>query len=316
MLFSESILVQMKLTRGKIRKLYNKKKQSMRRFKNKNGGGRIKRNRTFRQKRALNLHKSTLKKLFGGVGPTDVSSLSQLPLDTPVSQLSTEQLSEAQSELSPTVASATSLSQLPSDTPVSQLSSEQLTEAQAQSEPSSASATSLSPETPVSQLSDQQLMEAQSEPSPAAATTQLSQDTPVGQLSPEQLTEAQSVKGVSSFAALGNVLSAKIQSKLTPESSTVPVPTAALPVSPMPVSPMPVSPMPVSPMPMSVGMPVSEQVSSNSNPLDQAIEYIADKVANKVSEKINGGTEIQDPQKAVATMVQNMPISFPSASSS
>ena len=256
----------MKLTRGKIRKLYNKKKQSMRRFKNKNGGGRIKRNRTFRQKRALNLHKSTLKKLFGGVGPTDVSSLSQLPSNTPVSQLSTEQLTTAQSESSPTAAaSATSLSQLPQDTLVGQLSDQQLTEAQ--SEQSSAAA-------------------------PSTSLSQLPQDTPVGQLSPEQSPISQSVQGISSFGALGNVLSAKIQSKLTPESSTVPM---AMPVSPMP-------------MPMPVGMPVSEQVSSNSNPLDQAIEYIADKVADKVSKKINGGPEIQDPQKAVATMVQNMPI--------
>ena len=287
----------MKLTRGKIRKLYNKKKQSMRRFKNKNGGGRIKRNRTFRKKRALNLHKSTLKKLFGGVGPSDVSSLSQLPLNTPVSQLSTEQLTTAQSESSPTAATATSLSQLSQDTPVSQLSDQQLTEAQSEpsSSPSLATATSslsqLSQDTPVGQLSDQQLTEAQSEQSPIS----------------------QSVQGISSFGALGDVLSAKIQSKMTPESSTVPM---ALPVSSMPVSSMPVSPMPVSPTPMSVGMPVSEQVSSNSNPLDKAIEYIADKVANKVSEKINGGTEIQDPQKAVASMVQNMPISFSSSSSS
>lgn len=299
----------MKLTRGKIRKLYHKKKQSMRRFKNKNGGGRIKRNRTFRQKRALNLHKSTLKKLFGGVGPTDF--LSSTPGNTPVSQLSEAQLTEAQSE--PSSVPATTTTSLSQDTPVGQLSDQQLLEAQ--SEPSSTSTTtSLSQDTPVGQLSDEQLLEAQSEsssspsPSLAAATSslsQLSQDTPVGQLSPEQLTEAQSetspisqsVKSTSSFGALGDVLSAKIQSKLTPESSTVPVPTAALPVSPMP---------------MSVGMPVSEQVSSNSNPLDQAIEYIADKVANKVSEKINGGTEIQDPQKAVASMVQNIPTGFTS----
>jgi hypothetical protein len=288
MLFSESILVQMKLTRGKIRKLYHKKKQSMRRFKNKNGGGRIKRNRTFRQKRALNLHKSTLKKLFGGVGPSDVSSLSQLPLDTPVSQLSTEQLSEAQSEPSSTASSsATSLSQLP-------------------------------PETPVSQLSDQQLTGAQSEvyPVAAAATTQLSQDTPVGQLSPEQFTEPQSVKGVSSFGALGDVLSAKIQSKVAPESSTAPVSAAPVSTVPVPTVSMPMPmPLPTSTAPLPMQSSDLQTSSSNSNPLDEAIEYIADKVANKVSEKINGGTEIQDPQKAVASMVQNMPISFPSASS-
>jgi hypothetical protein len=53
----------MKLTKGKINKLYNKKKQTLKRFKNKNNKGK---NKTFRKRKHLNLHNSTLKKYGGG----------------------------------------------------------------------------------------------------------------------------------------------------------------------------------------------------------------------------------------------------------
>ena len=57
----------MKLTKGKIYKLYNKKRQSQRKFKKK-----IKRrnyNTTFRKKRPINLHKSSLRNIHGGKYP-------------------------------------------------------------------------------------------------------------------------------------------------------------------------------------------------------------------------------------------------------
>jgi hypothetical protein len=57
----------MKLTKGKIYKLYNKKKQSQRRFKKKCTGCDY--NRSFRRKRPIHLHKSSLKNMWGGVGP-------------------------------------------------------------------------------------------------------------------------------------------------------------------------------------------------------------------------------------------------------
>ncbi len=57
----------MKLTKGKIYKLYNKKKQSQRRFKRKCTGCDY--NRSFRRKRPIHLHKSSLKNMWGGVGP-------------------------------------------------------------------------------------------------------------------------------------------------------------------------------------------------------------------------------------------------------
>jgi hypothetical protein len=56
----------MKLTKGKLSKIRNKKNQSAKRFK-KSGKGRN--TKTFRKRRALNLHNTSLKKYKGGKGP-------------------------------------------------------------------------------------------------------------------------------------------------------------------------------------------------------------------------------------------------------
>jgi hypothetical protein len=59
----------MKLTKGKLSKIYNKKKQTMRKFKLK--AKRARRGKTFRKKRHLNLNRKTLKNVFrygGGDG--------------------------------------------------------------------------------------------------------------------------------------------------------------------------------------------------------------------------------------------------------
>jgi hypothetical protein len=55
----------MKLTKGKLSKIRNKKNQSAKRFK-KTGKGR--KTKTFRKRRALNLHNTSLKKYNGGQG--------------------------------------------------------------------------------------------------------------------------------------------------------------------------------------------------------------------------------------------------------
>ena len=65
----------MKLTKGKISKLYNKKKQTMKKKANKRKSS--KKNRTFRRKQKVNLARKSLKrlrykKLSGGVGTDDV----------------------------------------------------------------------------------------------------------------------------------------------------------------------------------------------------------------------------------------------------
>ena len=55
----------MKLTKGKLSKIRNKKNQSAKRFKNTGKGRKTK---TFRKRRALNLHNTSLKKYNGGQG--------------------------------------------------------------------------------------------------------------------------------------------------------------------------------------------------------------------------------------------------------
>ena len=56
----------MKLTKGKISKLYSKNKQSLRR--KKNGKGKTSRNRTFRKRKGLNLANKSLKSFYNRRG--------------------------------------------------------------------------------------------------------------------------------------------------------------------------------------------------------------------------------------------------------
>ena len=53
----------MKLTKGKISRIQNKKKQSLKRYKK---GGKTHKSKTFRKRRAFNLHNKSLKKYKGG----------------------------------------------------------------------------------------------------------------------------------------------------------------------------------------------------------------------------------------------------------
>uniref|UniRef100_A0A6C0HDF3 Uncharacterized protein n=1 Tax=viral metagenome TaxID=1070528 RepID=A0A6C0HDF3_9ZZZZ len=58
----------MKLTKGKLSKIYNKKKQSMRKFKLR--AKKSRRRKTFRKRKHLNLNRKTLKHFkHGGIGP-------------------------------------------------------------------------------------------------------------------------------------------------------------------------------------------------------------------------------------------------------
>lgn len=59
----------MKLTKGKLSKIYNKKKQTMRKLKKK--AKRSRRGKTFRKRRPLNLHSKTLKNVLKKGGTTD-----------------------------------------------------------------------------------------------------------------------------------------------------------------------------------------------------------------------------------------------------
>ena len=57
----------MKLTKGKLSKIQNKKKQSLKRYKK---GGKTYKSKTFRKRKHLNLHNTSLKKYKGGDGET------------------------------------------------------------------------------------------------------------------------------------------------------------------------------------------------------------------------------------------------------
>jgi hypothetical protein len=78
----------MKLTKGKLSKIQNKKKQSLKRYKK---GRKTHKSKTFRKRKHLNLHNTSLKKYKGGDGETteakpaagEVEPIQQEPLTQP-----------------------------------------------------------------------------------------------------------------------------------------------------------------------------------------------------------------------------------------
>jgi hypothetical protein len=81
----------MKLTKGKLSKIQNKKKQSLKRYKK---GGKTHKSKTFRKRKHLNLHNTTLKKYKGGQAKavnTEIESSETKPLEPePLTQPSQE----------------------------------------------------------------------------------------------------------------------------------------------------------------------------------------------------------------------------------
>ena len=89
----------MKLTKGKLSKIRNKKRQSFKRYKK---GGKSRKSKTFRKRRPLNLHNGSLKKYKGGNSETveakhpaelPTSSLHKEPIETHESASSTDNVS-------------------------------------------------------------------------------------------------------------------------------------------------------------------------------------------------------------------------------
>jgi len=94
----------MKLTKGKLSKIRNKKNQSAKRFK-KSGKGRN--TKTFRKRKALNLHNTSLKKYKGGKGPKLPENVPQVVEPTKVNkpvvvQPTTDVVQEMPKEMPPT----------------------------------------------------------------------------------------------------------------------------------------------------------------------------------------------------------------------
>ena len=81
----------MKLTKGKLSKIQNKKKQSLKRYKK---GGKTHKSKTFRKRKHLNLHNTSLKKYKGGQAKavnTEIESSETKPLEPePLTQPSQE----------------------------------------------------------------------------------------------------------------------------------------------------------------------------------------------------------------------------------
>lgn len=81
----------MKLTKGKLSKLFHKKKQTMRRYKNQRKYRRA--SKTFRQRKPLNLHRSSMKKI-GRVGGADPDEKVPLVVKPASDEVTTESITE------------------------------------------------------------------------------------------------------------------------------------------------------------------------------------------------------------------------------
>ena len=81
----------MKLTKGKLSKLFHKKKQTMRRYKNQRKYRRA--SKTFRQRKPLNLHRSSMKKI-GRVGGADPDEKVPLVVKPASDEATTESITE------------------------------------------------------------------------------------------------------------------------------------------------------------------------------------------------------------------------------
>jgi len=105
----------MKLTKGKLSKLFHKKKQTMRRYKNQRKYRRA--SKTFRQRKPLNLHRSSMKKIgrVGGADPDEKVPLVVKPASDEATT-TTEMVSEPITEPVPEPVSEPAVEPVPEST--------------------------------------------------------------------------------------------------------------------------------------------------------------------------------------------------------
>ena len=105
----------MKLTKGKLSKLFHKKKQTMRRYKNQRKYRRA--SKTFRQRKPLNLHRSSMKKIerMGGAEPDEKVPLVVKPASDEATT-TTEMVSEPITEPVPEPISEPAVEPVPEST--------------------------------------------------------------------------------------------------------------------------------------------------------------------------------------------------------
>ncbi len=238
----------MKLTKGKLSKLFHKKKQTMRRYKNQRKYRRA--SKTFRQRKPLNLHRSSMKKLvvprkiewIGGTEPDEKVPLVVKPAsDEPASGSLAEPVAQLASE---PVHEPVAKEPVPEQVP------------QQVAEP----ATEVAPESVPQPVAEEQV------PEPVAQQIPEQVSEPVAQQIPEQVSEpvAQQV------------------SQPVPE----PVPVAEESIPESDSKPIVEEPTP-EPVAKSVEEPiVAKNVKQETSPVADALNLIADKIATAVVNKM------------------------------
>ena len=177
----------MKLTKGKLSKLFHKKKQTMRRYKNQRKYRRA--SKTFRQRKPLNLHRSSMKKIgrVGGADPDEKVPLVVKPASDEATT-TTEMVSEPITEPVPEPISEPAVEPVPESTaaeepvpepvaeePVSEPVAEEPVSEPVAEEPAAAAA--LEPvaeepvsEEPVAEAVDKPIVDENVNPEPASTT--------------------------------------------------------------------------------------------------------------------------------------------------
>ena len=280
----------MKLTRGKINKLYNKQKQTMKKYKNKKG---FEKNKTFRNKKHLNLHKSTLKKLFGGIVAKPTINRSSIPINSssslsnrprPISRQISRQISRPLSPISRSLSPSLNRSLSPSlNRPLSPSLNRPLSPSnRLSSRPSIMSKRPL-PNRSMPKKSNYIL------PSPLIVHSPIAPVTSHF----EKLTDTIDLPEP--------IITREVQQPI------IPVQQPIIPVQ------QPIIPVQQNEKQEEYISPSIHSTTRENNPINNAIDYIANEIALKVTEKMNNmgtginNTENQDSSLSFNTMVESMP---------
>jgi hypothetical protein len=198
----------MKLTKGKLSKLFHKKKQTMRRYKNQRKYRRA--SKTFRQRKPLNLHRSSMKKIgrVGGADPDEKVPLVVKPASDEATITTTESITEPVPEAASEPTAAEEPVSEPAVEPVSVPTTEPVAEEPVAQEPVSEPAVEPVPE-PTTEPVPEPVIEPVSEPVPEPVVEPAAEE-PLAK-SVEEPAVAENVKPeASSVADALNIIADKI----------------------------------------------------------------------------------------------------------
>jgi len=204
----------MKLTKGKLSKLFHKKKQTMRRYKNQRKYRRA--SKTFRQRKPLNLHRSSMKKIerMGGADPDEKVPLVVKPASDEATITTTESITEPVTE--PAVEPATA----PESAPVSEPTptTEPEPEPAPIPEPEPAPTPTAEPEPEPEPVTESEPMP-ESAPATEPEQTPASEEVPETKMEPEPQPETTQADTIPSADAVSKQIDAE---NVKPESSAPP----------------------------------------------------------------------------------------------